>query len=61
MLTDRPGGRQPPASGLWDARLERGAECFVHRLELDPVEHVLEEAAQISRSASVRDSPRAIR
>ena len=30
---------------LRDARFERGAECFAHRLELDAVEHVLEEPA----------------
>ena len=32
-------------SGLRDARLERGAERLADRLELDPVEDVLEEAA----------------
>src|SRR5207245_10871768 len=30
---------------LRDARLERGAERLAYRHELDPVEHVLEEAA----------------
>src|SRR5262245_55005901 len=30
---------------LGDPRLERGPERLAHRLELDPVEHVLEEAA----------------
>ncbi len=30
-------------SGLWDSRLERGRERIAHRLELDAVEHVLEE------------------
>ena len=38
----RPGGGA--ASGLWNAGLERCAECRANRLELDPVEHVLEEA-----------------
>src|SRR5581483_4490254 len=32
-------------SGLRDARFECGAERLAHRVELDPVEHVLEEAA----------------
>jgi hypothetical protein len=32
-------------SALRDAGLERLAEGFAHRLELDAVEHVLEEAA----------------
>ena len=36
----RPG---PRGSGLRDARLEGGAERLAHRVELDPVEHVLEE------------------
>src|SRR5262249_2700622 len=33
------------ASSLGDASFERGAECLAHGLELDAVEHVLEEAA----------------
>src|SRR6185295_16332288 len=35
----------PLASGLRDAGFERGAERFAHGLQLDAVEHVLEEAA----------------
>jgi hypothetical protein len=30
---------------LRDASFERGAECFAHRLQLDAVQDVLEEAA----------------
>ena len=30
---------------LWDPRLERGGDRVAHGLELDPVEHFLEEAA----------------
>ena len=51
----------PDRSGLGDPRLEGCAERLAHGLQLDPVEHVLEEAATISRSASERGRPRAIR
>src|SRR4051794_28673449 len=40
-----PGRPEGYGLGLRDAGFERGAERLPHRLELDPVEHVLEEAA----------------
>jgi hypothetical protein len=45
--------RTAPRLSLRDAGFERRAERLAHRLEFDPVEHVLEEARHLIRSASL--------
>ena len=43
------------------AGFERGAERLAHRVELDPVEHVGEEAAHDQALGLAAERPRAIR